>query len=309
MVGGKVYHVFRIGNRVCLVVRGTGTESSDLRAVEIDRSDLDATLIQVGDEVWWQSSWLLWTPADRSRQDISISLVRRAYDAELLFAEVRARARRGICPVCEKTNCMHDGDGSIWCPDCGASYILRDDRSAEDKSDVVDDQLDPKVVQVEEGDEGNVLLGLMYKALNELSALMEKSGMDSKMLPPSIAIVDMYANALQAHALSGISTAMNSKETIEKIAVEVVEWQGKQFPHSNPAGFAAHLLDEANELVEEPTSAEEMADILMLLVGLASICGVDLAAELRRKLEINKARKWGDADERGVVSHVREGDA
>ena len=32
----------------------------------------DSSQIQIGDFVWWQGRWALWTPADRSREDVKI---------------------------------------------------------------------------------------------------------------------------------------------------------------------------------------------------------------------------------------------
>lgn len=92
---------------------------------------------------------------------------------------------------------------------------------------------------------------------------------------------------------------------LEIVLREVTDWQHAQFPHRTAHSIATHLLEEATELHREPTDAEEMADVLMLLAGLAHFNGIDLAQAVRAKLDKNKARIWGKPDEHGVVKHVQ----
>jgi len=67
----------------------------------------------------------------------------------------------------------------------------------------------------------------------------------------------------------------------------------------------AHLKREIEELDEDPTDGEEMADCFILLLNLAEMAGVDLMSEARRKMEINRNRKWGKPDSEGVCHHVK----
>lgn len=60
-----------------------------------------------------------------------------------------------------------------------------------------------------------------------------------------------------------------------------------------------------SELLENPTDPYEMADIFLLLLHHAENVGVDLYEATRVKFEVIQQRKWGKADERGVVNHVR----
>lgn len=93
--------------------------------------------------------------------------------------------------------------------------------------------------------------------------------------------------------------------TYEELFAEVADWADETFPGSQPAAKVAHLRKEVEELEADPTNGEEMADCLMILVHLARGTGIDLKAELRRKLAINRGRQWGAPDARGVVEHIR----
>ncbi len=96
--------------------------------------------------------------------------------------------------------------------------------------------------------------------------------------------------------------------TLDTILAEVTTWQRGQFPHATPASLARHLLEEAQELQRDPTDRLEMADVLILLAGLADAQGVCLADVVADKLAINKARVWGQPDAYGVVKHVEADD-
>lgn len=104
---------------------------------------------------------------------------------------------------------------------------------------------------------------------------------------------------------SKIASDAVRNESLEEVMADVVAWQNIQFPDSNPSSIAAHLLEEAYELYYEPTNAEEIADVMMLLTGLCARNGVNLTEALARKLKINKARTWGEPQPNGVINHVR----
>lgn len=93
---------------------------------------------------------------------------------------------------------------------------------------------------------------------------------------------------------------------LEAVLAEVVAWGRETFPQSTDASKVAHLLKEVKELERQPSSPEEMADVLMILAHLAGAHNVDLAAEISRKLSICREREWGGPDADGVVEHVRE---
>jgi hypothetical protein len=92
---------------------------------------------------------------------------------------------------------------------------------------------------------------------------------------------------------------------LDMLAAEIVAWQRATFPHGTAASAADHLLREAVELQDVPTDADEIADVFLLIVGVADRAGVNLADAVARKLAINRARTWGEPDEMNVVEHIR----
>lgn len=54
-----------------------------------------------------------------------------------------------------------------------------------------------------------------------------------------------------------------------------------------------------------PDFGEELADVLIYLAGLAQMTGIDLNAEVERKLAKNDARTY-KADENGILSRVED---
>lgn len=85
-----------------------------------------------------------------------------------------------------------------------------------------------------------------------------------------------------------------------------VAWARRTFPHASPQTIVAHLRREVErELVPAPTSAEEIADCVMLLAHLADHAGADLADAVERKLAVCEARTWAPPDAEGVSEHAR----
>lgn len=95
-------------------------------------------------------------------------------------------------------------------------------------------------------------------------------------------------------------------------------WANETFPESGDHAKVSHLREEFAELVAEPSSGEELADVLMILshlfgaeavaalvVAIASRRVAGIADEVARKLEICRARTWGPPDANGVCHSVR----
>lgn len=52
--------------------------------------------------------------------------------------------------------------------------------------------------------------------------------------------------------------------------------------------------------------ADELADVLIVLYGLAGDLGADLLTEVDKKMKINRRRRWTRGREPGLGRHVRE---
>lgn len=118
---------------------------------------------------------------------------------------------------------------------------------------------------------------------------------------------------------------------LQDLMNDISEWSDATFGDRQTSRAAAyHLRKEVQELIdalvehryheerqnlaiikEENLTGNanmEYADCFTLLLDSASHFGLtadDLIKLSRRKLEINKKRKWGNPDENGVVEHIR----
>lgn len=107
----------------------------------------------------------------------------------------------------------------------------------------------------------------------------------------------------------GYDRPPGAAESLDALREEVTQWQRETFTLRSPHSISTHLLREATELQREPDDPEEIADVQMLVWGLADDVGVDVASAVREKLERNKKRTWGTPDADGVVEHVADGAA
>lgn len=106
-----------------------------------------------------------------------------------------------------------------------------------------------------------------------------------------------------------IQTALAKGDiSVVNLIKEITDWSTKQFPNATPQGLAEHLFSEAEELVNNPTDKEEMADIFMLLAHVVHKTGTDIIKAVEEKLEKNKQRKWGKENEKGFIEHIKEAD-
>jgi NTP pyrophosphatase (non-canonical NTP hydrolase) len=82
----------------------------------------------------------------------------------------------------------------------------------------------------------------------------------------------------------------------------IARWSRRVFgePESNFAiadradDEMCELLDALDEDDNNPEAAAEIADVVIVLYGLAARLGVDLRVEVNRKMQINRGRTWKD---------------
>lgn len=89
-----------------------------------------------------------------------------------------------------------------------------------------------------------------------------------------------------------------------KLQLFVNKWQEETFTEKSAESIVAHLQREVKELAEDPYDYEEIADCLILLIGLAGHINVDVEKIILDKMVENYLRTWGEPDEEGVVEHV-----
>lgn len=98
--------------------------------------------------------------------------------------------------------------------------------------------------------------------------------------------------------------------TLKDLLREINQWQDETFTTATVQSAAVHLKREAQEvlksiLYQEGDLSNELADVFMLVAGVAHLAGIDLEQAVVDKLAINKNRVWGEPDADGVVEHVR----
>lgn len=92
---------------------------------------------------------------------------------------------------------------------------------------------------------------------------------------------------------------------IRELQVLIKDWADKRFPNRTVQTCLLKLYEEIGELVKDPGSPQEHADIFIMLFDLAAMYDIDIADAVRAKMEVNKQRKWR-LTESGTMQHVEE---
>ena len=84
-------------------------------------------------------------------------------------------------------------------------------------------------------------------------------------------------------------------------------WGLATFPDATEQGIINHLKDEVATEVYPGCDPSELADTVILAIQVARHRGIDLIAEIEKKLAINMARTWPtEPNEEGFYPHVKE---
>lgn len=91
---------------------------------------------------------------------------------------------------------------------------------------------------------------------------------------------------------------------------DITEWASKAFPERSFETVQRKLcMQEMSELTlaigkgDIEKIKDETADCMILLLDMCTILDVDISHEIKKKMEINKQRKW-KVDQYGVSQHV-----
>ncbi|SRR6266404_716151 len=85
---------------------------------------------------------------------------------------------------------------------------------------------------------------------------------------------------------------------------DISTWAGKQFPKRTVAGVYLKLYGEVYESIRNPGSPDEFADLMILLLDLASMQHINVANAIADKMKINKKRLWIFDEITGLAQHV-----
>ena len=137
---------------------------------------------------------------------------------------------------------------------------------------------------------------------------------DDKHTPTARALVDEYRtlavklNKLEKNIAAALAQAERDGErqaSLDFFQAEVTKWAQRTFPHHTPPALLAKLRQETSEVLAEPNDLQEAADVFIVALVICGWQGVSLLDVARRKMAINRARRWGEPDAQGVVEHVR----
>lgn len=102
-------------------------------------------------------------------------------------------------------------------------------------------------------------------------------------------------------------------KTLKELLKEINDWQDSVFTKATVWSAMEHLDREVKELRQSiysnPTRESqegELADVFLLLAGVAHLLELDLEKAVEEKMTINRRRVWGHPDKDGVVEHIKE---
>jgi hypothetical protein len=76
MVGGRIVSIREESDRICLIVAAKPYGRHEFMGVDVAKTGHPLAL---GDSLWWQSGQCMWTPADRSAEDVVIPKIGYSY--------------------------------------------------------------------------------------------------------------------------------------------------------------------------------------------------------------------------------------
>ena len=80
-------------------------------------------------------------------------------------------------------------------------------------------------------------------------------------------------------------------------------WADEVFPDRNIQSAALKLYEEIGEMLRNPSSEDEHADIYIMMFDLSRMYNIDIAAAVRRKMVRNRMRSWRKT-ETGTLQHT-----
>jgi NTP pyrophosphatase (non-canonical NTP hydrolase) len=92
---------------------------------------------------------------------------------------------------------------------------------------------------------------------------------------------------------------------IRELTAEIVEWADSVFPQRKLDSALLKLFGEVGELIKDPDSPGEYADICIMVFDLAAMHNVDLAQAIRDKMVVNRSRRWAITAV-GTLQHIED---
>lgn len=112
---------------------------------------------------------------------------------------------------------------------------------------------------------------------------------------------DLTVRAVNAYKNKAVSEPL----TIRSFQRQVTEWADRLFPNRTPDEIVRKMQEETAELLKDKIDAGEYADVLILVLDLASQHGIDVEKAVSDKMAINESRQWYWDAYTGVMRHVK----
>lgn len=92
---------------------------------------------------------------------------------------------------------------------------------------------------------------------------------------------------------------------IQDLQREIGEWADSVFPDRTIQSAALKLYEEIGEMLRDPASEDEHADIYIMMLDLSRMYNIDVAGAVRRKMARNRMRSWAKTAT-GTLQHTEE---
>ena len=92
---------------------------------------------------------------------------------------------------------------------------------------------------------------------------------------------------------------------IEQLTDRITAWADRVFPQRTQQSALLKMYEEIGELVKNPKSPDEYADICIMLFDLARMNGVNVAQAIEHKMFVNERRTWRET-ETGTMQHLSD---
>lgn len=95
--------------------------------------------------------------------------------------------------------------------------------------------------------------------------------------------------------------------SVEDLQHEIKTWADSVFPGRTAHGALCKLmLEEIPEFALAPHDPGEYADLVILILDIATLNGIDVATAVEAKMEKNRKRTWRLDQDTGLMHHTGE---
>lgn len=96
-------------------------------------------------------------------------------------------------------------------------------------------------------------------------------------------------------------------KTFQELQTSIIQWRDER-GGSTLEGSLSHLIEEAEDLKENPYDPLALADVGILWMSICERAGFsmdEMAVAIDSKIKVNYSRLW-EADDKGIIRHLIE---